>query len=43
MTVVSLIYMPIDVPKSSKLHRMPVTSPLRPDGRAVKKEKNKLC
>ena len=39
MTVVSLIYMPMDVPKSSKLQRIPVTSPFRPDGRAIHEEK----
>lgn len=35
ITVVSLIYMPMPVPKSSKLQRIPVWSPLLPDGNAV--------
>jgi len=38
MTVVSLMYMPIDSPKSSKPHMIPVTSPDFPDGRARKEE-----
>ena len=40
ITVVSLMYIPIEVPKSSKLHRRPVRSPLL-EGRA-RKDKRKV-
>ena len=38
MTVVSFMYMPIEVPNSSKLQRIPVKSPFL-DGRANQNEK----
>ena len=42
MTAVELMYMPIELPNSSKLQRIPVTSPLLPDGRAKVIERTRL-